>query len=77
MRCEKIKYFFQSLSSLQEYFIYLFLERGRDREKGEKHQCMVAYGVPPTGDLAHNPGMCPRLGVEPVTLWFAGQCSIH
>ena len=21
--------------------------------------------------------MCPRLGVEPVTLWFAGRCSTH
>ena len=25
----------------------------------EKHQCVVAFNVPPTGDLAHNPGMCP------------------
>ena len=30
-------------------FIYLFLERGKE---GEKHQCMVAFHVPPTGDLA-------------------------
>ena len=38
----------------------LFLERGEGREKeGEKHQCSVASPVPPTGDLAHNPGMCP------------------
>ena len=37
-------------------FIYLFLERGRE---GEKHQCVVATRVPPTGDLACNPGMCP------------------
>ena len=27
--------------------------------KGEKHQCVVASCVPPTGDLAHNPGVCP------------------
>ena len=34
-------------------FIYLFLERGREREgEGEKHQCVVASHVPPTGDLA-------------------------
>ena len=32
---------------------------------------------PPTGDLTHNPGMCPRLGMEPMTLWFAGSHSIH
>ena len=28
---------------------------------------MVASRVPTTGDLAHNPGMCPRLGIELVT----------
>ena len=41
-------------------FIYLFAERGEGKKKeGEKHQCVVASSVPPTGDLAHNPGMCP------------------
>ena len=40
-------------------FIYLFLERGEEKEKGEeKHLCVVASQVPPTGDLACNPGMC-------------------
>ena len=30
----------------------MFLERGEEREKeGEKHQCVVASRVPPTGDL--------------------------
>ena len=32
--------------------------REGDRE-GEKHQCVAATHVPPTGDLARNPGMCP------------------
>ena len=42
------------------YRLYLFLERGEGREKeGEKHQCVFASRVPPTGDLACNPGMCP------------------
>ena len=50
-------------------FIYLFLERGREGEReGKKHQCVVASHVPPTGDLARNPGMCPRLGIVLVTL---------
>ena len=41
-------------------FIYLFLERGREGERGrEKHQCVVASHAPPTGDLAYKPGMCP------------------
>ena len=30
----------------------------RERE-GEKRHCVLASHMPPTGDLAHNPGMCP------------------
>ena len=37
---------------------FIFREREGERE-GEKHQCVIASRVPPTGDLAHNPGMCP------------------
>ena len=52
--------------SLLETFLFflkilfiIFRERGREGEReGEKHQCVVASCVPPTGDLAHNPGMC-------------------
>ena len=29
-----------------------------EREE-EKHQCVVAFCLSPTGDLACNPGMCP------------------
>ena len=57
-------------------FIYLFLERGREGERGRKHHCVVASCVPPTEDLARNPGMCPRLGIEPMTLWFVSPHSI-
>ena len=40
-------------------FIFIFRERGREGEReGEKHQCVVAPHMPPTGDLTHNPGMC-------------------
>ena len=43
-----------------EDFIYLFLERGREGEREEeKHQCVAVSCTPPTGDLAHNQGMCP------------------
>ena len=39
---------------------YLFLEKGREGEReGEKHRCVIASHVAPTGDLACNPGMCP------------------
>ena len=40
-------------------FKILFLERGREEREGEKHQCVVASHVPPIGDLACNPSMCP------------------
>ena len=55
--------------------LYLFIfERGEGREKeGEKHHCVVASHVAPTGDPACSPGMCPdwesnqRLfGLQPV-----------
>ena len=61
------------------YYLFIFRERGREGEReGEKYQCVVASPVsPPTGDLACNPGMCPRLGIEPATFWFAGQHSVH
>ena len=47
-------------------FIYLSLERGEGREEKrernidvqEKHRS-VASLTPPTGNPAHNPGMCP------------------
>ena len=38
--------------------IFIFREREGERE-GEKQQCVVGSRVPPTGDLVHNPGMCP------------------
>ena len=50
--CRKSFFFF-----LRFYFIF---RQGREGEReGEKHQCVVASCTPPTGNLAHNPGMCP------------------
>ena len=48
--------FLNSFLPLKKDFIYLFLERGMEEEK---HQCVIASPVFPTGDLTHNPGMCP------------------
>ena len=46
--------------SLERFYLFIFRERGWEGEReGEKHQCVVVSQVPPTGDLAHNPGMCP------------------
>ena len=42
------------------FYLFIFGQRGREGEReGEKHQCVVAFRVPPTGDLAWNQHMCP------------------
>ena len=42
------------------FYLFIFRERRREGEReGEKQQCVVASRTPPTGDPAHNPGMCP------------------
>ena len=50
-------------SFLKRLFIFIFRERGIE---GEKHRCardtlIIASRMPPTGDLALSPGMCPDL----------------
>ena len=41
------------------FYLFIFRERGREgKREGEKHQCVVVSCVPPTGDLACNPGTC-------------------
>ena len=53
--------FLNRKSFLFKGFICLFLERGREGEReGEKHQCVVASHVAPTGDQARTPGICPN-----------------
>ena len=41
-------------------FIYLFLDRGKEREKGKERNINVWLPLlcSPTGDLADNPGTC-------------------
>ena len=67
----------------------LFLEREEGREKetqrnidvGEIHQSVasssVASPMPPTGDLAHNPGMCPdwELNQQPCSFQASTQST--
>ena len=57
--------------------LFIFRERGKEGErKGGKHQCVLAFQEPPTGDPAHNPGMCPDWESHPWH-WFTGRHSIH
>ena len=42
-----------------------------------KHQCVIASHVPPTGDLARYPGMCPdwELNHQPFGLQASAQST--
>ena len=41
------------------FYLLIFRETGKEGEReGEKHQ-LIASLASPTGDLAHNPSMCP------------------
>ena len=58
--------------------LYFIFREGKGRREREKHQCVVASCTPPTGDLAHNPGMCPDRELNRLaTLWFTGRHLIH
>ena len=47
------------LSFFLDFYLFIFRERGKEGEReGEKQQCVVASRVPPTGDVARNPGIC-------------------
>ena len=44
----------------KRFYLVSFRERRREGEReGEKYQCVVASCMPPVGDLACNPGVCP------------------
>ena len=49
--------------------LFIFRDRGREGERREKHQCVVAFCTLPSGDLACNPGMCPD--------WESNQRAFH
>ena len=60
-----IKFYFIFL----RFYLFIFTESGREGEReGEKHPCVVPSHMPLTRDPVCNPGMCPRLGIEPATL---------
>ena len=58
-----LEYMKNSQNTTRKYnflkIFYLFPERGEGREKREEKHQSVASCTPPTGDVAHNPGMCP------------------
>ena len=47
-------------SFFKDFYLFIFKEKGKEGEReGEKRQCVVASHTLPTGDPAHNLGMCP------------------
>ena len=46
---EEVREGSQKIKIFKQDFIYLFLERGgsKGEKEGEKHQCVVAFHVPP------------------------------
>ena len=48
-----------SLVKILFFFLRFYLFNLREGQEGEKHQCVFASCESPTGDLTHNPGMCP------------------
>ena len=68
---------FKPLSFLKRfYFIYLQTEGKGGRKRGRETSVWLPR-VPPTGDMACNPGMCPDWEFNQQPLWLVGQCSIH
>ena len=73
---ETLKFKYQNWVFFTRFYLFTFRERGgREKEKErnidvwEKHW-LVASHVPPTGDLAHNSGMCP---VRESNQWHFGS----
>ena len=66
------------LYSFFKDFIYLFLERGKWREKERERNINVWLPLArPYWGPDPQPRHVPWLGIELVTLWFTGRHSIH
>ena len=66
--------------SLPPSFLSSFIERGKGRERKRERNINVWLPLicPLLGTWSANPAWhVPWLGIEPVTLSFAGQCSVH
>ena len=66
-------HFFLFFKVFKKLFIF---REGKEKERERNINVWLPLACPPLGP-GPNPGMCSRLGIEPVTLWFAGWHSIH
>ena len=56
---------------------YLFIFRERERERARETSMCGCLSCTPNLGPGLQPRHVPLLGIKPVTLWFAGQCSTH
>ena len=56
--CKFFGFFISFFLFFKRFYLFIFREGKGGRKRG-KYQFVVASCAPPTGDLAHNPGMCP------------------
>ena len=54
-----LKFFLLVILVFLKDFIYVFFKEGKGGEREGEKQCVVASCMPPTGDLARHPGICP------------------
>ena len=69
--------FLKELDFLKRFYLFIFRERGRegDREE-EKHQCVVASHMTPTGDWPAIQA-CSLTGNQTSYPLVCSPCSIH
>ena len=70
---------FGGFFNVRFYFLlfYLFIFRGGERERGRETSMCGCLLHTPNWEPDPQPRHVSWLGTELVTLWFAGQCSIH
>ena len=66
---------------LKRFYLFIFRDRGREGERGEKHLCEtdipVASHTHPNWEPGLQAGPVPWLGIELATFQFPGWSSIH
>ena len=65
------------LSFFKRFYLLIFRESRRDRERGRKTSMCGCFSHTPNWGPGLQLRHVPWLGIKPATLWSAGQHSIH
>ena len=71
------KYLFRSSSHFLKKTLFTFREMAREGEREGEKQWSATLHRPPARHVPGQPRNVPWPEIEPATLRFAGQCSIH